>query len=132
MILLSSQTDNLIGISQGFIRSIYNSNTRFTLLIDKNLANQRISKGHLFRIDKINYRSMISLNYTNLSRLMINNERCAKLRKFIIDKQTPCFEQKFSKQAILKTKPLFSKLNTSQKAAILKVDYFFNRRKYNS
>lgn len=120
MILLTSQTDNLVGIAQGFIRSIQNNNTQFSLLVDKNLLNLKLSKDHLFRIDKINFRSSVCLNYTNLSRLFFQNEICQRLRAYIIDKQAPTFQKVLSKQDILKTKDLFKKLNKSQKAAILK------------
>jgi len=122
MILLSSQTDNLIGISQGFIQTIKNNNTMFSLLLDKNLAANsfKVNSEHLFRIDKINFRSSTCLNYTNLSRLFIPSEMSAKLRSWIIDKKTPTFQATLPKQDILRTKELFKKLNQSQKAAILK------------
>jgi hypothetical protein len=122
MILLSSQTDNQVGIAQGFIKSIKTNNTLFSLLIDKNLTNlNSINEQHRFRIDKINYRSSICLNYTNLSRLMLSNERSKRLRSYIIDKSLPIFGSVLSKQNILKTKNLFAKLNKSQKTSILKV-----------
>ena len=125
MILLTSQTDNLVGIAQGFIRSISNNNNNFTLLIDKNLSqsNYRTSfadKNHLFRIDKINYRSAINLNYTNLARLMNANERSRSLRAFVVNKKEPSFDKVFNKQYILQNKAIFKKLNESQRTAIIK------------
>ena len=135
MILLSSVTLNLIGIAQGFIKSINHNKSTFHLTLDKdiqaylksNISNHSKSTNtqlqinkHLFRIDKLNHRSSITLNYTNLSKLMIPNERCERLRSFIIDKRMPEFETSLSKQSILKTKNYFKKLNTSQQAAILK------------
>ena len=76
------------GIAQGFIKSIRNNNTLFTLLVDKNFnsSSVKISKEHLFRIDKINFRSAISLNYNNLARLMNSEDKCQQLRALIIDK----------------------------------------------
>ena len=120
MVLLSSQTDNLVGIAQGFIRSIGDNNTKFTLLIDKNLASShfKINKEHLFRIEKINYRSATCLNYSNLGRLM--DIKHARLRSFIVDKSIPLFDSVLPKQNILKTKSLFKNLNQSQQAAIIK------------
>jgi len=118
MILLTSQTDNLVGIAQGFIRAISGNNTVFSLLVDKNLALSKISKDHLFRIEKINFRSAIQLNYTNLGKLM--DVKHAALRSFIIDRVAPEFDSSLSKQNILKTKSLFKNLNQSQQAAILK------------
>ena len=125
MILLTSQTDKQIGIAQGFIKSIRNNNTLFALLIDKNFnsSSVKISKEHLFRIDKINFRSAISLNYNNLARLMTSEDKCKRLRAFIIDKAIPTFEAVLPKQYILKTRSLFKKLNPSQQAAIIKVSY---------
>jgi hypothetical protein len=125
MILLTSQTDKQIGIAQGFIKSIRNNNTLFALLIDKNFnsSSVKISKEHLFRIDKINFRSAISLNYNNLARLMTSEDKCKRLRAFIIDKSIPTFEAVLPKQYILKTRSLFKKLNPSQQAAIIKVSY---------
>ena len=135
MVLLSSQTDNLIGIAQGFIKSIRNNRREISLTIDKNLyqffksnaiitnskksINELIGK-HLFRIDKVNYRSAISLNYTNMSRLMMPTEASRRLRSFIIEKQKPEFESVLPKQLIVKTKEYFKKLNKSQQAAVLK------------
>jgi hypothetical protein len=125
MILLTSQTDKQIGIAQGFIKSIRNNNTLFALLIDKNFnsSSVKISKEHLFRIDKINFRSAISLNYNNLARLMTSEDKCKRLRAFIIDKAITTFEAVLPKQYILKTRSLFKKLNPSQQAAIIKVSY---------
>ena len=120
MILLSSQTDDLIGIAQGFIRSIHSNNMGFTLNVDKNLALFKTSKDHLFRIEKINYRSAIQLNYTNLGKLM--DAKHENLRSFIIDKKVPEFDKVLPKQNVLKTKHLFKNLNQSQQAAILKVN----------
>ncbi len=122
MILLTSQTDNLVGIAQGFIQTIKSNNSVFSLLIDKNLIgnNLNFSKQHLFRIDKINFRSSNCLNYTNLSRLFFSNDLSQKLRECIIEKRAPTFQTSLPKQDILKTKDLFKKLNQSQKAAILK------------
>lgn len=122
MVLVSSQTDNMIGISQGFIKSIYADNTSFTINLDKNLSMFKTSNDHLFRIDKINYRSAIQLNYTNLGRLM--EEKHSRIREYIIDKKTPEFEKVLPKQNILKTKSFFKTLNQSQQAAILKVTIF--------
>ena len=127
MILLTSQTDKQIGIAQGFVKSIRNNNTLFTLLIDKNFNSSgvKISKEHLFRIDKINFRSAISLNYNNLARLMTSEDKCKQLRAFIIDKAIPSFETVLPKQYILKTRSLFKKLNPSQQAAIIKVSHLY-------
>jgi hypothetical protein len=121
MILLSSQTENLIGVAQGFIKSIRNNNKIFLLSVDKNLASTyfKSSREHLFRIEKTNYRSAICLNYTNLARLM--NEKYSNLRSYIIDKNAPVFDKSLSKNNILKTKALFKGLNQSQQAAIIKV-----------
>lgn len=93
-------------------------------MLDKNLYNQYSKsnyKDHLFRIDKINFRSAISLNYSNLSRLMNNTEISNKLRSYIIDKSLPTFEKLLPKQIILKNKSIFRTLNQSQQSSILKV-----------
>ncbi len=119
MILLSSQTDQLVGISQGFIRSIKSNNRHFTLNLDKNLALFKTTSEHLFRIEKINYRSAIQLNYTNLGKLI--DPKYSNLRSYIIDKIPPQFDAVLPKQNVLKTKHLFKNLNQSQQAAILKV-----------
>lgn len=127
MILLTSLTENLVGISQGFVKSINNNKTSFTLLLDKNLKGSysSIQKDNLFRIDKINFRSAINLNYTNLSRLISSEEKCSRLRAFIIDKNKPEFEKSLQKQYILKNKHLLKKLNQSQQEAIIRVKLIF-------
>jgi hypothetical protein len=132
MFLLTSQTADLIGIAQGFVKTISNNKRTFQLLCDKNLASvaHKSLREHLFRIDKVNFRSAISLNYTNLARLMTNGSdsalttasaRSANLRKFIIDKQAPTFDTTLPRQHIMANKSLFSKLNRSQQSAIIKV-----------
>ena len=123
MILLSSQTKNLIGISQGFIKSISNDGSKFSLLLDKDLA-QCNEKSHFlkdfFRIDKINFRSQITLNYTNLARLMSVDS--SRLRKLIIEKIKPTFEPTLPKNYVLKNKSILKKLNSNQQAAVIKVN----------
>ena len=124
MILLTSQTANLVGIAQGFVKAIYNNNRTFALLIDKNLASaaHKCMREHSFRVDKINFRSSICLNYTNLSRLMSDAALSQRLRRFIVDKQVPTFDPTLPKQHIVANKSLFAKLNRSQQGAIIKVD----------
>ncbi len=105
MILLSSQTANLVGIAQGFIRSISGDRRRFALLVDKNLRAPPLTHAHdTFRIDKINFRSAINLNYTNLAKLMASGERARTLRSFLIDHKLPEFDKVLSKQHILQNK----------------------------
>jgi DNA replication ATP-dependent helicase Dna2 len=123
MVLLSSQTSNHVGISQGFIKSIENDS--FLLFLDKNLSG-RFESSHLFRIDKINFRAAINLNYTNLSRLMSNGEVATRLRAFIVDKKVPVFEKLLVKETILKNKHIFKKLNQNQQSAIIKVHFYIN------
>lgn len=133
MILVSSLSHNQIGISQGFVKSISADRTRFTLLLDKNLneislfsiadssnsAKLTLAKT-LFRLDKVNFRSAITLNYTNLARLMKNDKVEAKkahrqveeetngpykrLRSFIIEKKLPEFNPTLPKDYIIKNK----------------------------
>jgi DNA replication ATP-dependent helicase Dna2 len=118
MILVSSQTSNLVGMSQGFVRSIGSHKRRFTLLVDKNLRTSHAD--HLFRIDKINFRAALSLNYTNLGKLMGAGERARALRSFLIDKRVAQFDSALPKQYILQNKAIFRQLNQSQQAAIIK------------
>lgn len=119
MILLSSITENQIGIAQGFIKSINHDRTKFYILLEKNL--KKITSDQIFRIDKINFRSAINLNYSNLSQLMNSNERSSELRSFIIDKKIPKFEKSLPKQHVLSNKSIFKTLNQSQQASIIKV-----------
>lgn len=124
MILLTSQVDNQIGIAQGFLKSISDNGTRFSLLLDKNLSetNGKSSLANkIYRIDKINFRSAITLNYTNLARLMSDEAKCVRLRSLLIDRVKPTFEPTLPKHYILKNKPILKKLNTSQQAAVIKV-----------
>lgn len=88
--------------------------------MDKNLAQTPSFLNHLFRIDKINFRSAIQLNYTNLARLMSPAQ--TKLRSFVVDKRQPTFEERLNKQYIVENKQLLKKLNQSQQAAIIKVN----------
>lgn len=127
MILLTCQVDNQIGISQGFVKFISANGSRFSLLLDKNLiewsGGQSNLANYLFRIDKINFRSAITLNYTNLGRLMSAEDRCAKLRELIVDKRTPTFQAALPKQYVLRNKSILKKLNASQQAAVIRVNH---------
>lgn len=120
MILLSLQSENQIGISQGFIKAISNYHDTYVLLLDKNLDLKKY-KHSVFRLDKINYRSAICLNYTNLMKLMDSNEYSTNLREFIIDKKQPTFESGLNKDIVLKTKHLLKDLNKNQQLAVIKV-----------
>lgn len=120
MILVTCQSNGQIGISQGFIKSIENDNRLFNLLLDKKL-NEKFRPSDVFRVDKINFRAAITLNYTNLSRLMSSEEKSARLRSLIVDKRTPEFDSTLPKQQILANKSIFKKLNQSQQSAIIKV-----------
>lgn len=121
MVLLTSQNDNQIGISQGFIKSIECENTRFSLLLDKNLIGKFDAATCLFRIDKINFRSSITLNYTNLARLISSGDKYAKLRSFIVDKKIPDFLKELRKKDAMLNKHILKLLNRSQQQAIFKV-----------
>jgi flagellar biosynthesis GTPase FlhF len=129
MVLLSCTTTGVIGLSQGFIRAITNNSSHFTLLLDKRNLSCRSGGGggesdqnlllH-YRIDKIHFRSAITLNYTNVARLMGVGERNALLRSFIVDKRAPTFDKCLPKQHILQNKAIFRQLNQSQQAAIIR------------
>ncbi len=111
---------------KGFLKSISENNTRFTLLLDKNLIECKLNLERcLFRIDKINFRSSITLNYTNLSRLISTDPICSRLREFIIDKKIPTFEKSLRKDYVLKNKSILKKLNQSQRAAVIQVIFAF-------
>lgn len=122
MVLLSSIKQNQIGICQGFLKSANKNKTEFVLLFDNQLA-KRISTVEIYRIDKINFRSSINLNYSNLSRLMNNNEKSSRLRSFIIDKKIPQFDKSLAKNVVLNNKSILKKLNQSQQASVLKVKF---------
>ena len=119
MILLSIQNENQIGISQGFIKTISNDKRTFVLMLDKNLDSK--DNNCLFRIDKVNYRSSICQNYSNLIKLMEPTEHAAKLRELIIERRKPTFERALSKQYILKVKTFLKSLNQNQQLASIKV-----------
>ena len=120
MILLSIQNENQIGISQGFIKSISSDKCSFLLLLDKTLDAKK-NKFNLFRVDKINYRSSICSNYSNLMKLMEPTSHAAKLREIIIDRKRPSFEKALPRESILKVKPFFKNLNKCQQLASIKV-----------
>lgn len=101
--------------------------TRFTLLLDKDLNERSCSASllnGLFRLDKINFRSAITLNYTNLARLMSDEANSRRLRSIIVDKLKPTFEPTLPKHYVLKNKPILKKLNASQQSAVIKVSFF--------
>jgi DNA replication ATP-dependent helicase Dna2 len=122
MILLSKQDNSHVGLAQGFLKAIRQSTDKKTLvlhlLLDRSLNEHDGS--YFYRIDKINFRSGICLNYMNLNKLFADTSISRNLRELIIDKRTPQFESHLAKDLILKTKHLFKKLNQSQQSAILK------------
>jgi hypothetical protein len=118
MILLSKQDNSHIGISQGFLKSIKqagdNKTTFISLLLDRKLNED---DGAFYRIDKINFRSGVCLNYINLNKLFADSSISRNLRELLIDKRPPQFDTHLPKDLILKTKHFFKKLNQSQQVS---------------
>ena len=71
-------------------------------------------------LDKLEYQGGQSLLYSNLSRLMADTERSAKLRELIIDQRPPTFKSGLPKSVIEVGKPILKKLNKLQQRAVLK------------
>lgn len=71
-------------------------------------------------MDKLEYQGGQSLLYSNLSRLMANTERSAKLRELIIDQRPPKFKTGLPRSVLEVGKSILKKLNKLQQRAVLK------------
>ena len=71
-------------------------------------------------MDKLEYQGGQSFVYSNLSRLMANNPKAAKLRELIIDQRTPEFKVGLPRSVAEKSQSILKSLNELQKRAVLK------------
>ncbi|KAL4232940.1 Tripartite DNA replication factor [Mactra antiquata] len=119
-VVISCENPVWIAVCTGFIQDI-SSNT-IQVLSDRDSIDRMFKmKDKIFRIDKCDNFSTAGIMYTNVSKLMIDDQHSSKLRRLIIDKVKPEFTNTLSKTNIEKVKTIFKQLNKPQKSAILKV-----------
>ncbi|KAG1656161.1 DNA replication ATP-dependent helicase/nuclease DNA2 [Nymphon striatum] len=114
--IVSDQNDQKIALSSGIISEITFQHVK--LILDRNLSSNLENYELLYRIEINNSFSTFSMNLTNLSLLMAPEN--SVLRSFIIDKVSPTFKTKLSKDIVIKGRPIFKHLNKPQQKAIFK------------
>lgn len=110
-------TDTEVAVATGCLVQLGPASA--TVATDRNVNNwdRNFSVLHL---DRLEYQGGQSLLYSNLSRLMANNQIAARLRELVIDRATPTFEAGIRRSDAEKCKPILARLNHLQKRAVLK------------
>ncbi|XP_050432477.1 DNA replication ATP-dependent helicase/nuclease DNA2 isoform X2 [Adelges cooleyi] len=110
-------TNERTAIATGFISSLTESSVE--LLLDRDLSKL---KSTVYHLDKYESQSIIAFNFSSLALILEPSDSSAQLRRFIIDKETPTFLSSTSSlDDLTKGTELMSKLNSSQRSAIIKV-----------
>ena len=105
-----------------------------TIATDRNVNNWDRNY-RVLHLDKLDYQGGQSLLYSNLSRLMANNEQAARLRGLIIDQKAPTFLPGLRRSVAEQCNPILQPLNNLQRRAVLKaltcqvilINYFSSR-----
>ncbi|XP_032526512.2 DNA replication ATP-dependent helicase/nuclease DNA2 [Danaus plexippus] len=90
------------------------------ILLDRDLS-LRLSRNTKYHIDIYESYATTVQNLTNLGLLMEDTHQASKLRKLIIDKESPTFTQKLPPRVHKLSKELLVTLNEEQQAAVLRV-----------
>lgn len=74
----------------------------------------------MLHVDRLEYQGGQAMLYSNLSRLMADNGRAAKLRQLVVDRRPAVFQAGLPKSVAEVGRPVLSKLNKLQRKAVLK------------
>ncbi|GJQ70844.1 hypothetical protein Trydic_g767 [Trypoxylus dichotomus] len=99
------------------IVSFINHNT-IDVILDRNLTVKY--RNSIFHIDAYDSNSVFSFNFTSLSVLLETTEQANRLRRLIIDKESPTFKSKLPKIIASTAPPILKQLNRAQQRAVLK------------
>ncbi|XP_063388913.1 DNA replication ATP-dependent helicase/nuclease DNA2 [Cydia fagiglandana] len=89
------------------------------ILLERDLS-RRLSKDTMFHIDTYESYATTVQNLTNLGVLLEDSDRALRLRKIIIDKESPVFEKKLPREVGMLGAKMMKSLNIQQQRAVLK------------
>ncbi|KAF5294448.1 hypothetical protein FQR65_LT01574 [Abscondita terminalis] len=109
-------TDGRPAVAAGFVTFI--DAEMIMINLDRNLKQKYSNQA--FHLDAYSSSMSQGFNMTNLSLLLEASEQASRLRKFIIEKELPTFENKLPKLVATKGTAILRKLNKMQQKAVLK------------
>lgn len=109
-------TVHRLAVATGFVLNI--TSASITISLERDLLQKY--KQETFIIDKYESQSGNIFNFTNLGLLLDDTERSEKLRKIVIEKETPVYEKVLPKIISTEGAHILKQLNVEQRSAVLK------------
>ncbi|CAL4122921.1 unnamed protein product, partial [Meganyctiphanes norvegica] len=116
-IVVSSETE--IVLSMGVIVSC-NADT-VEIIIDRNIQLYPGWQSKCIHIDRCEYQNTMSINFTNLAKLLNDSPEASILRSLLIDKEIPKFSKGLNESVVKKGGHILKILNKTQRRAVLRV-----------
>ncbi|XP_045595912.2 DNA replication ATP-dependent helicase/nuclease DNA2 [Procambarus clarkii] len=115
-IVVSSETE--IALSLGVIASFEEDSVR--VVMDRDLTLYSNWNKKKFHVDRCEYQNTMSINFTNLAKLLMDTPQAARLRALVIDRNRPSFKKGLSPEVVSKGKHILKSLNKIQQRAVLR------------
>ncbi|XP_064087433.1 DNA replication ATP-dependent helicase/nuclease DNA2-like [Macrobrachium nipponense] len=115
-VVISSQTE--LALCLGVISSFRNGGV--CVIMDRNLNDYPNWRSKIFSVDRCEYQNTMSINFTNIARLLMDTPRATVLRSLIIDKTVPSFKKGLPQEVVSKGKHILKRLNKIQQRAVLR------------
>ncbi|XP_068218032.1 DNA replication ATP-dependent helicase/nuclease DNA2-like [Palaemon carinicauda] len=115
-VVISSKLE--IALCLGIVSSFKNGGVCITM--DRNLKDYPNWRNKIFSADRCEYQNTMSINFTNLSRLLMDTPRATTLRSQIIEKTVPSFKKGLPQEVVTKGKHILKRLNKIQQRSVLK------------
>nr|XP_027220953.1 LOW QUALITY PROTEIN: DNA replication ATP-dependent helicase/nuclease DNA2-like [Penaeus vannamei] len=115
-IVVSSETE--IALSLGVIKVVHEQSVQ--VVLDRDLTAYPTWREKLFCVDRCEYQNTMSINFTNLARLLSDTPQAAILRELIVDRKLPTFKKGLGEDVVKKGKKILQMLNKTQQRAVLK------------
>lgn len=115
-VVISSYTE--LALCVGVISSFRTGGV--CVMMDRNLKDYPNWRSKIFSVDRCEYQNTMSINFTNLARLLMDTPRATVLRSLIIDKTVPSFKKGLPQEVVSKGKHILKRLNKIQQRAVLR------------
>ncbi|XP_037778324.1 DNA replication ATP-dependent helicase/nuclease DNA2-like [Penaeus monodon] len=115
-IVVSSETE--IALSLGVVKAVQEQSVQ--VVLDRDLSAYPTWREKVFSVDRCEYQNTMSINFTNLARLLSDTPQAAILRELIVDRKPPTFKKGLGEDVVKKGKKILQMLNKTQQRAVLK------------
>ncbi|XP_042863351.1 DNA replication ATP-dependent helicase/nuclease DNA2-like [Penaeus japonicus] len=115
-VVVSSETE--IALSLGVIKAVQEQSV--LVVLDRDLTAYPTWRKKVFSVDRCEYQNTMSINFTNLARLLSDTPQAAVLRELIVDRKPPTFKKGLGEDVVKKGKKILQMLNKTQQRAVLK------------